>query len=104
MNKHLTLFFILGSVFSSACCYANELTDPTLPPSNQDTPISSANVKKPMWVLNSTLVSPYQEVAIINGIQLTVGDEINGATILTITHNQVELLANKQPILLTIGK
>jgi hypothetical protein len=44
-------------------------------------------------MLNSTIVASNYKVAIINGVQFKVGDEVNdGSVVQSITHQQVKLL------------
>lgn len=86
-----------------------QLVDPTMPPSysansTKTDAIATQNLNKPKWILNSTMIDPYKELAVINGRQVQIGDEINGATIVTITHQEVELLADKTLIVLSLDK
>lgn len=99
-------FIIILSItlFSNALFAVEKLADPTLPANyKQHTYIASAEqeISTAMpyeWVLNTTIVSPYQKIAIINGQQLKVGEEINGAKIILISHQHVVLSFNNKKI------
>lgn len=96
---------ILASIiFFSSHSYADQLVDPTMPERYKAaTNVSSSQTPEGSryeWVLNSTLISSRQQLAIINGVQLAVGEEINGAVLKQINHQQVTLsYQNKQVIL-----
>jgi hypothetical protein len=73
----------------------NTLVDPTRPanyqqPTTEQPSLLLANAK-PKWILNSTFVHPYKQMAIINGVQLYIGDEVEGAMLMEIKHEQVIL-------------
>lgn len=91
-------FLLLLTLSLSPLAYADLLVDPTRPAGYQppvtdkiDTsvPIRTAAVKK--WILNTTLVSPYQRLAMINGKRVEIGEEINGAELVSIDHQKVQL-------------
>jgi len=108
INKRNSILLALLTL-THTCVLATSLPDPTMPPeytSQSSKPVSEQNnsVSQPLWVLNSTLIDPYRELAVINGKQVEVGDEINGATVVAITHQQVELLADKKLIVLSLVK
>jgi len=74
---------------------AEKLIDPTKPegylaPVTQ-TEAQQKSVAVRKWVLNTTLVSPYQKIAMINGKRLQVGDEIHGAEVINIDHQKADL-------------
>ncbi|MFW5450160.1 MAG: hypothetical protein ACKE9I_01065 [Methylophagaceae bacterium] len=109
MMTQLRLLLFLNLVFYSIHSAAFEqLIDPTMPANlNVKTPYIAPIVKtdsSPKWSLESTLISPYQMIAIINGKHLTIGDEINGATLVKIDHQQVELLAQNELIVLSLER
>lgn len=85
---------------------ADTLRDPTRPSHYQsqsaNIPIQTSTGKQ--WVLHSTLISPKQKLAIINGKTLAVGDEINGATVITIQHQSVELMIDDTKTVLSLQK
>jgi len=75
---------------------AQLLKDPTMPPGYQApqvqkviTSTETGLVKE--WVLNTTLVSPHQKIAMINGKRVVVGDSIGGAEVMEIDHQEVIL-------------
>jgi hypothetical protein len=99
MSK-LTLTICL-SLFSYHCV-AQQLTDPTRPAtySSPTKPVSTVETAQHnvintdiKLILNSTIVANNHKVAIINGVQFKVGDDLNdGSIIQSITHQQVKLL------------
>ena len=96
-------------ILCSSFAYAEQLTDPTMPESYRpkSEAVTSSQVTEGAsleWVLNSTLISPRQKVAIINGKQLEIGEEINGATVNKIDHQYVELSYKNEIIILSLHK
>jgi len=84
-----------------------QLSDPTMPAHYKASRLThtsdqSLAAKNYEWVLNSTIISPHLEVAIINGKQLKVGEDINGAVLKRIGHQQVELSYEDQTITLIL--
>ncbi len=76
---------------------AKTLLDPTRPPGyhapiiEQDSPlVSPQSIVE--WRLDTTLISPYQKIAMINGKRVKIGDKINGAKVIKIDHQSVTLL------------
>ncbi len=103
-----TVFIVITALFSLNCV-AEELVDPTLPSiypavsssteiTTIPTPQSSRSATK--LILNSTIVAPSRKIAIINGVQLKIGDEVNGAIIRHISHQQVELVQQDGEIII----
>lgn len=94
-------FFIFGMMCYSLYSLAEELPDPTMPANfnARDTVITAESPQQQLvtnatlkLTLNSTLVSPSHKVAIINGVQFKVGDELTDGSILkSITHQQVKI-------------
>ena len=112
MSK-LTVVSVCLMLFSFSCV-AQQLADPTLPAtysatksaSTEDTAqhiVASADTK---FVLNSTIVASNHKVAIINGVQFQVGEEIgDGSVIQSISHQQVKLLQKDgEVIILSLQK
>ena len=101
-----TAFLSLLTLSLSLPVYAELLTDPTRPPYYQ--PPTTSTYSQPdttqAWVLHSTLVSPQQRLAVINGKTLTVGEEINGATVTAIDHQSVELTIGDKKTILNLQK
>ena len=96
------IFTILLTLFSFNCVaeQIEQLADPTMPATynandnNTTTTVVTSPqqpINKTKLVLNSTIVAPSHKVAIINGVQLKIGDDINGAIIRHIDHQQVKL-------------
>ena len=86
--------------------YADKLADPTMPAGyqNPSSTISSQQQEPTQyeWILNTTIISPDRKMAIINGRILSIGDEINGATLMTIGHQQVQLSHENEIIMLSL--
>jgi len=92
------LYTIVISVFLlQVGVAAAQLIDPTRPAHYQEhnggiiADILPDDPDSPIWVLNTTLIDPYQKIAIINGQQLVIGDEINEAELVEISHQYVKL-------------
>jgi MSHA biogenesis protein MshK len=66
---------------------AEPLRDPTRP----YTPAERARESTPRFVVNAIIVSPERRVAILNGRRLTVGDSLDGATVIAIEKDQLVL-------------
>ncbi len=83
------------------CAFAEgELLDPTKPAylQNKSTitktvlpPKSKATNTAQTWTLETTLADSTRILAIINGQQVRVGDEVDGAYVMKITHQEVTL-------------
>ncbi|MCR8923046.1 hypothetical protein NO559_09695 [Dasania sp. GY-MA-18] len=82
--KTIYIFMVASSLVSSALA-----ADPTRPPG-----FGNARIAKTQYHLNSVLLSDTRKVATINGRALSVGETINGATVLSITHTLVRLDKN----------
>jgi hypothetical protein len=96
----LSLTILAGNVIAAP------LVDPTRPSDYQattkDNKLVTTTVASPTWELQSTLIDPYQKIAVINGQQLKLGEIINGAELLQINHNQVKLRYQGEFIVLDI--
>jgi hypothetical protein len=80
------------------------LVDPTRP-SDYKITIEQKVVKKAKpakWELKTTLIDPYQKIAIINDQQLVIGEIINGAELIEIGHHHVKLRYQAEFITLDI--
>jgi hypothetical protein len=100
---------ILASlIVCSPHSYAEPLVDPTMPErykaKNNVTSSQMPSGAPYEWVLNSTILSSKQELAIINGVQLAQGEEINGAIVKRINHQQVILSYQNEIITLLLNK
>ena len=85
---------------------AAPLVDPTRPasyhaqsPVQQQVPAPTTHRE---WTLNTTIISSYQKLAMINGKRLAIGDDINEATLLDIDHQKVKLRYEGKVITLTL--
>ena len=105
-NYQLVLVSVL--TFTSSVVWSETLADPTQPygysKNSSLAPSQATNDSAPKWLLNTTIIDPYQRIAIVNGTQVTVGDEINGATVIAINHQEVELLDDRDLIVLSLKK
>lgn len=100
--------FLTLSLCLSWPIQAQILIDPTRPPGYQ-APVStpspqSHTVEKAIkWRLDTTLVSPYQSVAMINGKRVTIGDDVDGATVMQIDHQSVVLSLKGKTMVLKVN-
>lgn len=76
-------------------CSAAQIVDPTMPAGYKkpSSTVSSQQLSPTQyeWTLNTTVISPVRKLAIINGKKLSIGEEINGAILMSIEHQQVKL-------------
>lgn len=104
----LQRIFLAALMFCSHNIYAEQLVDPTMPERYKSpshiTSSQTVEGSRYEWVLNSTLISSRQQLAIINGVQLAVGEEINGAIVKQIDHQQVMLSYQNEVITLSLHK
>lgn len=105
MLRYYTLLFSLAIPINSVI--ANPLfVDPTRPAGYKTTveekKIVKTTVESPAWELKTTLIDPYQKIAIINDQQLIIGEIINGAELIEIKHHQVKLRHQGKFIILDI--
>jgi HD-like signal output (HDOD) protein len=86
------------------------MTVPSVP-ERRPAPVSpsraAANAVKPApetagleFRLNGIIYNEARPIAIVNGLTVRVGDEVNGATVLSIERDRVTLLSNAQPKIL----
>ena len=99
---------LVSLVLISFNCSAAQLVDPTMPAGYQNpSSVTSSQQLPPTeyeWILNTTIISPDRELAIINERILSIGDEINGAILMTIEHQQVKLSYEDEIIILRLHK
>lgn len=72
--------------------------DPTRPYSAPE----YSSVVKSHFEVNAIFFSDKRGVAIVNGKRVTVGSEVNGATVLTIRKNAVSLDVDGEQVVLTV--
>ena len=103
MSRLLMLVFSLGALCVHAPLVAASpgLPDPTRP-QNMVLPETSATPAQ-HFILGSVLISSQRSVAIINGERVTVGAQVDGATIRKIEKNRVELVSNGRVITLNLA-
>lgn len=95
-------FIILSLLITRSAVADIELRDPTKPSylennssvSKTVTPEAPTTESTQTWTLETTLADSKRIIAIINGQQVRVGDEVDGAYVLKITHQQVTLKHN----------
>lgn len=100
-NKRLAFIVLIAGILSTPQIYA-ELRDPTRPPAsfNGEAPVSSN-----LFLLNATIIAPDHKIAVINGVDKRIGDEILGQYITDINENTVQLTGpNGKITLFLIGK
>ena len=84
---------------------AEPLVDPTRPASYSAQDFVQQKVTSPShreWTLNTTIISSYQKLAMINGKRLAIGDDINDAILLDIDHQKVKIRYKGKVITLTL--
>ncbi len=102
-----SLFIICMLTMSVITPAQAELEDPTRPPignSNKAaitiTPVQQNETSS--WVLRSTLVSSQRRTAVINDHVVTLGDDVDGATVINIQQGQVQLRVKGKNITLSL--
>jgi len=103
MHKNSYFSLILGLL--PLISLAEPLIDPTRPASYRVQDSVQQQVTSPThrkWTLDTTIISPYQRLAIINGKRLAIGDDINDATLLNIDHQKVKIRYEGKVITLTL--
>jgi hypothetical protein len=104
------IIFLTTTLLLNTALFSAPLVDPTMPASynkhNSDKQgLESASTNNLNWKLNSTLIVPNRRsLAIINGIQLHVGEEINGAIVIAIAHQYVRLRHQDTIVTLNLHK
>lgn len=99
MAAHLKRLAILSTGFAAAvfgaACMAENLLDPTRPPSAMGVGLA---VVEPSGspILQSVLISPQRRVAIINGETVQVGDSLGEARVVKISETEVILQVGKE--------
>jgi hypothetical protein len=81
------------------------LVDPTRPTGYKTTVEEKKIVKSAQpakWDLKTTLIDPYQKIAVINDKQLKIGEVINGAELIEIGHHHVKLRHQGEFIILDL--
>lgn len=82
------------------------LEDPTRPPTATSSSIHVNNKSErgPRWTLHSTLVSSDRRTAVINNRVVSLGDRINGATVVSIQPSEVRLRDKNREVTLMMLK
>ena len=115
MRTNVHFILIITSLFTTTSMAVEYISHPTLPANSQKndttTVISpSAESLSPSvtatqgWVLNSTIISPYLRIAIINGKQVKIGEKISNAKVKSIEHQQVKLSYQSEIITLSLHR
>lgn len=96
-----SIFFcsaLIGTLLSNQTMSAEEpiLRDPTKPALN--TFVTDTKAAPPQFVLQSIIISPTRQLALINSKFVAVGDHIGNATVKTIKKNYVVLSEPGQTI------
>ena len=105
MPFYYTFLLSLTVLMNSVCAAEAPLVDPTMPSGYKSTAeeiVMEVEVETPRWILSSTLLDPYQKVAIINGQQLFIGEIIDDAELIEITHHHVKLRYQGEFIVLNL--
>jgi hypothetical protein len=105
MSWYYTLLFSLTISVNSVVA-APLLVDPTRPANykatTEEKKVVKTAVKSPTWELKTTLIDPYQKIAIINDQQLKIGEIINGAELIEIGHHHAKLRHQGEFIILDL--
>jgi hypothetical protein len=106
MSRYYTLLLSLVIPINSVIAEPL-LIDPTRPAGYKTAVenkkvVKSAQPEPAKWELKTTLIDPYQKIAVINDKQLKVGEIINGAELLEIGHHHVKLRYQGEFIILDI--
>lgn len=80
----LFVLFLLSYIVSDA----SELLDPTRPPDNFN---GQKSISPAMFLLNGIILGPDRKIAVINGMNKQVGDQILGEYVSGIYENSVQL-------------
>lgn len=81
---------VLGLLSLSLLGAETALQDPTRPTSPDRSASTRAAGPDPGgWTLNSTLVAPNRRVAVINGVQVSEGESVDGARVVKIRKSDV---------------
>jgi hypothetical protein len=95
------LILSTGILFSSFAHSQQPITDPTKPSyitnqSSASVPVTpetkgAAGNQAQVWTLETTLADSKRIIAVINGQQVSVGDQVDGAYVMHISHQYVTL-------------
>ncbi len=88
MRRHGTIIVNFALLFAVSGVFADEiLRDPTRPYTPQPGFVTAA----PTFSVNAIIVSDDRRLAIVNGKRVTVGAEIDGATVVSIAKQELVL-------------
>ena len=101
-QKFGVLFVCLsGAALSVSAETAAPLVDPTRPPAAEVPAFSETDeIRQETWRLDSTLVSEFRRIAVINGQRVSEGGAVGTATVAEIGRDEVVLLADGREIVL----
>ena len=102
--KHIyTTVLIIVLLWQTVPVAAGSMADPTRPSRLTTHPAQqTSGTVASSWVLNSTLVSPYRRVAVINGVHVSEGETVGNATVLQIRKLDVDIQASGKRITLPL--
>ena len=84
------LVLLMPALVNSASVDLADLEDPTRPK------VSNLTEEADLYSIQSIIIAPNRRLAIINGITVGVGSELNGARVIAIHKNPVILLRSGQ--------
>lgn len=87
MRNRSIVTILAGLLVSLNVAAEKLLRDPTQPP----LPAAIVAKSKPSFVVNAIIVSKNRKLAIVNGKRVTVGADIDGATIVSISKRRLVL-------------
>ena len=109
MTTNQVFALIFGIAMVAAPAAAAPLKDPTRPPfyRPESTTSEPAEGLLPLsnadsWVLNSTLISKTQRLAMINGMLLSKGDKVGNMVVVDIKPDKALLRVNSESIEVTL--
>jgi hypothetical protein len=103
MADPVTRMLVAIGVALAGVAHAADVLDPTRPPS----PASAASPlpgdgDDGRLVLQSVLLGPDRQVAVVSGLPLTIGDEVRGHRLLRVTHSEAVLQGPSGPVTLSL--
>jgi len=101
---------LLSGILVAMPAFAADLKDPTRPPFYRPDTTSTQPTEDQLqmesnadsWVLNSTLISKTQRLAMINGRLLSKGDKVGNMTVVDIKSDKAMLRVNSENIVVTL--
>jgi hypothetical protein len=98
-----TTVLIAVLLWRTVAVAASPVADPTRPSRlTTQTSQQTSGAVAGGWILNSTLVSPYRRVAVINGAHVSEGESVDNATVVQIRKLDVDIRVSGKRITLPL--